>query len=693
MSVQFGICNVDGQPLERRVLEPIRPVLAPYGPDGEHIFHRDNLVILYRALHTTKESRYETQPHVSASSLAVTWDGRLDNREDLIRELGGALSPPPTDSSIAALAYERWGAQSFENLIGDWTLSIWNPKSQSLILAKDFSGTRQLFYRVDKQQVAWCTVLEPLLLFTSHGFEIEGEYIAGWLSQFPRCDLTPYVEIRSVPPASFVRIASTSHSISKFWDFNPKREIRYRTDREYEEHFRFLLSESVRRRLRSDSTIMAELSGGMDSSSIVCLADALITKGHAEGDEFETVSYYDNSEPNWNELPYLSAVEEKLGKKGHHIDVGLQNPFQSDPECVQLLTSPLAAEFSKDVHDQFQAAMLSTGSRVLLTGTGGDEITGGVPTPLPELQNLLARANFRELARQLKRWALNQRRPWIHLLWEAAAGFLPSTIDSLPMYLRPAPWIERRFIQEHSTAFTGYDSRLRLFGPLPSFEQNVAAFDFLRRQLGCEVLSASPAYEKRYPYLDRDFVEFMYAIPREQVVRPGQRRSLMRRALKGVVPAEILERKRKAYVAQRLIVGISSEWPRLQQVFQQSLSGSLGFINDAAFVEALDSLRRGKDVSMVAIARTLLLESWLINLEKHGILNSAQEAPLSEHLPLCERSQLRKSETKGGESNEVSETGTCATRISVCSDSEQRHSQGPKQDRQQPEAVSSSVRS
>jgi len=692
MSAQFGICNFVGRPVESDVLDTVRPLLAPYGPDDEGLFRRENAIIFYRALQTTRESHNERQPHISASGLAITWDGRLDNREELIRKLGGRLSPESTDLAIAALAYEKWDTESFQNLIGDWALSVWNPSDRSLILAKDFSGTRQLFYRIEKQQITWCTALEPLLLLAGHSFKLEGEYIAGWFSQFPRCELSPYVEVRSVPPASFVRVTETSQSVTRFWDFNPSHEVHLHSDREYEEHFRFLLSESVRRRLRSDSTITAELSGGMDSSSIVCLAHSLINKAYARTGRLETISYYNNSEPNWNELPYLTEVEEKIEKKGHHINAGLQNPFQLDLECARLMTTPVAAEFSAVSHDQFRAAMVSSGSRVLLTGTGGDEITGGVPTPLPELQDLLARVHLRQLAHQLKHWALNKRRPWIHLLLEAAAGFLPSTVYSLPKHLQPAPWINKRFVTTYGAAFTGYDRRLKVLESLPSFQQNVAAFNLLRRQLGCEVLPAFPHYEKRYPYLDRDLVEFMYAIPREQVVRPGQRRSLMRRALTGIVPAAVLERRRKAYVAHAGLAVISSEWPRLQQMFQRSLSGTLGFINDASFLEALDSIRHGRDVSMVLVARTLLLEIWLRNLEKHGILDHVDDSAPSERVLECERSQLRKTKAKGGDNNEVRETGTDAARNSTYSDPEQRHPQGPEPDGQQPQAVRSGVR-
>src|SRR5882757_9538167 len=109
MSVKFGKCSFDGKPVDPRDLDQVRPVLAPYGPDGEGYTCMDNFGVLYRAFHTTKESRLEHQPYVSASGGVITWDGRLDNREDLIGQLAGQLPTTSTDVSIAALAYERWG--------------------------------------------------------------------------------------------------------------------------------------------------------------------------------------------------------------------------------------------------------------------------------------------------------------------------------------------------------------------------------------------------------------------------------------------------------------------------------------------------------------------------------------------------------------------------------------------------------
>ena len=173
--------------------------------------NRLNLCILYRAFHTTKESRRETQPHVT----------RVRRRHHLGRPPRQScrthshvcaidLTISATDVSIVAAAYEEWGADCFSKLVGDWALSIWDSKSRSLILAKDPIGTRHLYYSMDNDQVTWSTILDPLVLFADKSFALSEEYIAGWFSFFPATHLTPYIGIDSVPPSSFVVIRAAS---------------------------------------------------------------------------------------------------------------------------------------------------------------------------------------------------------------------------------------------------------------------------------------------------------------------------------------------------------------------------------------------------------------------------------------------------------------------------------------------------
>jgi asparagine synthase (glutamine-hydrolysing) len=591
--------------------------------------------MLYHALHTTRESRREIQPDVSRSGCVITWDGRLDNRVELIHQLSTSLSIDSTDVSTVSAAYEQWRADCFAKLIGDWALSIWNPSERSLILAKDPVGTRQLYYSVENDLVTWCTVLDPLVLLAGKAFELDEEYLAGWFSFFPAAHLTPYVGIDSVPPSCFVLLQRERQTIGRCWDFDPNKRIRYRTDAEYEEHFRTVFAKAVQRHLRSDAPVLAELSGGMDSSSIVCMADSLIAGGAAETPRLDTLSYYNDSEPNWNEGPYFTRVEKKRGRTGCHIDVGTHESIHAESDSASFFATPGSGTGRPTrASREFAECMASQGNRIVLSGIGGDEVTGGVPTPTPELMDLLARGRFQALARQLKVWALDKRKPWFHLFLEAARGFFSPPLVGVPKEIQPALWLHPSFVRRHRTALTGYPSRVSLFGSLPSFQENVSALDALRRQLACSPLPSEPAYEKRLPYLDRDLLEFLYAIPREQLVRPGQRRSLMRRALSRIVPEELLNRRRKAFVVRSSMVAISTEWASLTKVTQHMATIALGIVDANAFDAALQRTLHGQEVHVVTIMRTMRIEFWLRRLRDQGIFRRA--SPLGRSIvPSC----------------------------------------------------------
>jgi asparagine synthase (glutamine-hydrolysing) len=595
----------------------------------------------------------EQQPVVTSSGAVMTWDGRLDNRSELLALLPGSLTLTSPDVAFATAAYERWGTGCFSKLLGDWAVVVWDAPRHSLYLAKDVIGTRQIYYSIEETQVTWSTILDPLILLAGRAFSLNEEYIAGWFSFFPAAHLTPYIGIHSVPPASFAQIGAQGRLIRKYWDFDPARRVRYHREAEYEEHFRTVFREAVRRRLRSDGPVLAELSGGVDSSSIVCIADQLIEAGAAETPRLDTVSYFNDSEPNWNERPFFQKVEEKRGRKGCHIDVGTEDALRLRFRSDGFEATPGASECATDASRQFAAYVSSHGNRVILSGIGGDEATGGVPTAVPELADLLAKGQFRRLARGLKVWSLHQRRPWFHLFFAVVRRFLPGALIGPPQFRCPAPWLHTDFVKRNRLALEGYESRLRFRGPLPSFQDNLSTLEGLRRQLACDALSAELPCEKRYPYLDRDFLEFLYAIPREQLLRPGQRRSLMRRALSGIVPPEILDRKRKAYIVRASIIALSSGWDAIAALSRNMVGSSLGIVDETLFAETLEKACCGEEVPMTTLIRTLGVESWLRNLRTSRVVKDLPAD--SSVFVVGKQSQLRHTNKKGGEQDEIRE--------------------------------------
>src|ERR1700753_247255 len=206
------------------------------------------------------------------------WDGRLDNRNDLILRLGDSLQSDTSNAAIARAAYERWGADGLVNLIGDWSVVIRDHVNRTTVLASDFAGVRPLYYHVRAGRVRWSNRLQSLV--EANGVsELDEQYVAGFLT-FGGCpNRTPYKGVHSVPPGHAVCVSSEGTSVRRFWAMPVGDEIRYGNERRYEEQLRALFREAVAVRLQTESPVLAELSGGLDSSSVVCMANQLMRSG------------------------------------------------------------------------------------------------------------------------------------------------------------------------------------------------------------------------------------------------------------------------------------------------------------------------------------------------------------------------------------------------------------------------------
>ena len=613
MDAQFGEWRIDQN---RASLPGTRTgtVCAKFGFGGDSSYRGPGVEVHCLSFPCT-EPTVSCQPQLLSSGEVLVWGGRIDNARELARELGS--SEDASDDAVLRMAWLRWHEGLLRRLLGSWALSVWNPGDRSLRLATDFLGSQHLYYMHEPKLVRWCTSLPPLVALAPEDLRLDEEYIAGWIAGFPRAELTPFCEIRRVPGACVVHVTARGCAIRRYWSFDGSRQSRHAADADYEAQFVDLFGRSVKRCMRSAWPVIAELSGGLDSSSIVCMADRIsVAAAHPL---IDTISYYNDGESNWNERLWFSKVEAVRGKIGLHIDV-------SRPACLETGTADQdgalcwPGAIATPQKNALLEYMARGGHRVLLSGIGGDEFLGGVPTPLPELENLLARGHILRLIARMTEWSLIQRRPLIHLLRDTAAGFLPVSVARILRHRRLPSWVSPQFARHQRRALEQYPRRWQLFGPLPSFQENLDALDGIRRQLSCTETSAGYAFEKRYPFLDRDLLEFLFSIPREQLVRPGQRRSLMRRALRGIVPDEILGRRRKAYVTRAPLEMAQIEYDKWSHSGRPMVAERHGYAQTAAFLDALERARQGRSVPIIPLLRTVALEEWLRALESKGWL-------------------------------------------------------------------------
>jgi len=623
MSVQAGIWNFDDEPVDPRLLKNLSESLKQQGPDGESCYVKSNLAMLYRPFHTTRESRCEKQPYLSRRGFVLTWDGRLDNRDELAAEFRSHLVAQPTDVAIVAANFDHWETDCFRRITGEWALSVWMPQQRELVLALDYMAIRHIFYYLKRDRVWWATDLLPLVLHSGDDFHIDDDYIAGYLAHDPDAYLTPYREIREVPAGQFVRIRDGKASAERYWRFSPKSRIHYKTDVEYEEHFRHVFRQSVRRRLRADSTILAELSGGLDSSSIVCMADDIMAKEGAPTPRLDTLSYYDNTEPSGDDSIYFQKIEEKRGRVGKHIDASKLGNSLASLEYSDFESLPGHLGPTQDLEVERAAVLRNGGYRTVISGIGGDEFTGGVANPNGQLADLIVQFKFITLARQLKAWSLIKRRPWVQLLALAWMDSLPPSLGQhFLKHARVEAWIKKDFAKRTKLAVRLLDIDEHFGLCLPSRRSNIAGVMLMANKLSKWTCPALVPEERRYPYLDQNLVHFILSIPASQLLRPGDRRSLMRRALVGIVPSEILQRRTKQFGARTPILLVDKHVDQLQEVFENPLSSRMGYINNRQFLEALAAFRDGKEIHTIRMLKTISLEFWLRDLRSRNLINA-----------------------------------------------------------------------
>ena len=418
-----------------------------------------------------------------------------------------------------------------------------------------------------------------------------------------------------------MRVTDGRASVERYWRFSPKSRIRYKTDAEYEEHFRHVFRQSVHRRLRSDSPVLAELSGGLDSSSIVCMADDIVSRGEAQPPRLDTLSYLDLSEPNADDWIYSQTIEQKRGKVGLHMDASLLGSRPSSLEYSDFVPLPGPLNSWNNFKSERASLVRDGGYRAVLSGIGGDEFMGGIPNPSAQLADLIVHFKLVSLAKQLAAWSLVKRRPWIHLFLQAAVELLPASLGRYVIkQAQVEPWIDDKFAKRKKLA-------LQLLGPSESFGTRLPT---KRSYVGGVLLTANRlakvrssdlwVEEARYPYLDQELIDFVLSIPAGQLLRPGERRSLMRRSLVGLVPDEVLARRTKQLMAHSQLLAFDRGLNELNTAFARPLCSRLGYIVGEKFLEKLCAAKNGKTTDIPRMIRTISLEFWLRCMVARGFL-------------------------------------------------------------------------
>jgi asparagine synthase (glutamine-hydrolysing) len=501
-------------------------------------------------------------------------------------------------------------------LIGDWSLVIWDATARSVLLASDYAGIRPLYYYRSADYLLWSSSLANLVRWTGIG-ELDGEYVAGFLTRGSVARRTPYRGIYPVPPGHAVCVSRERVSARAFWTLPVHQETRFEDGRCYEEQLRNLFREAVSVRLRTDSPVCAELSGGLDSSSVVAMASQLMAGNSAGRSKPVTFSY---THGGCTDERYFKAVERACNLSGIHLDLE-EYPFVAANQAASAAPSlwePRLAELARRI--------AAIGSSVFLTGQLGDFIMGNTFDDSEQVADYLQQGHLLEAAHEAFAWSQSLQAPIYSILWRALRTSCSSWTAST----------DPRISSGVCSCYAHVDSLAR------KFRKRFPPHELERLRAGCW-RQASPGRRRRFralsemlearmlqapetlqhisythPFAHRPLVEFMLTIPAGEVCRPGEPRRLMRRAFAGFLPAAILKRKSKAVytrVYRQALVPLAAELLMRPESIRLV---ELGYVDRQSITERLTRFVQGLDCNESQLRQLILFEFWFRNRENSG---------------------------------------------------------------------------
>jgi asparagine synthase (glutamine-hydrolysing) len=563
MSAIAGLIQFDGAPVDPVTIRRIAARLRLRAPDRVSSWIGDSAALFHATVAVTPGSETEQQPIVGKQSgLVITFDGRLDNRDELIDQL--ALDRGCTDAAVVLAAAETWGDGTASRLLGDFALAAWNPRTRRLMCARDITGVRTLHYRVGAGWIAFASALDVVVAGIAPLPAINEGMAAEYLASFIVSQRdTLFQDVFRLPAAHCLTASSAGRSLERYWTPDPKHTVRYAGDAQFEEHLRDLMQHSVACRLRTPRPVAVMLSGGIDSSAVTAVAASLVRERAAAATGIETLSL--SVEGAGDERHYFEQVCAHCRVPSHRIN---EQPPRSG-QFFEEISLDLDAQIypHSPTVDRLRARARELGARVLLTGMGGDDWLGTSPAAYADL---VKQGAVVALGRRLRADAASADflgwRDTIRLgLWP----LVPPAIQQLTRRVlgrgRAPAWIAPAF-----ASHAALDERLSAFRPelrFPSYE--IEDMWFLGT-VGMTVHASETVtrggdrfgIEHWHPYRDRRIIEFGLGLPPEQLWRDGRPKDLLRRAMAPLVPAQVATRTTSPAADHTFMHAIEAELER-----------------------------------------------------------------------------------------------------------------------------------
>lgn len=582
MSAIAGLVHFDQRRPDHATIERMQSVLAPYGPDAQMARSAGHVAVLRTLLRSTPEDSLDAQPlNHQASGLMMVFDGRLDNRDELITSLGLRPGEARTlaDSDLVFRACLRWGEDTPGRLLGDFALACCNTRERTVWLARDPMGQRPLYWHLRPELLAFASMPKGLLAVPEIPKAVCQEVLHDFLCLLPMTGSESfYRDIHRVEPGQVVHFRDGRMNSRRYHDFCRQRELKPASDQACVEALDAELSRAVACRLRSSGPIASHLSSGLDSGTVTATAARLLAANDRKLLAYTAVPRQGFEGPvprHWHadEGPAARAVAGLYPNIEHRlIRTGERSPLDGIEQIVEAMDRPPLNLCNLNWCRAIEEDAAERGVRVMLTGTRGNASISY--DGLPRLPALLRRGRWLSWWREINALRSNNRAlGGRRLVLQSIGPYLPLFIWSRLARRHGMAWSLNdycpagddfldRMQQRMKVSRGDWDPHFRPWADGRSMRISMLEWADIGDY---NAASDMAGLSVRDPTADLRLVELCLAIPDDQYLRDGQTRWLLRRLMRGHLPDQVVDAQSKGYQA--------ADW-------YESLGNSLLEVND-----------------------------------------------------------------------------------------------------------------
>jgi len=560
------MCGINGIALSSRSkrqiseadLRRMSDVISHRGPDGDGVYIDGRVGLGHRRL-SIVDVAHGAQPMFNADrSCSIIYNGEVYNHADYREELiaKGYEFQNRSDTETILHLYEEYGRDCVDYLRGMFAFAIWDKRKQELFIARDRFGVKPLYYVHDSEgNLFFGSEIKTLL--EAGGVKVEINFDAlpdQFANHGTSGDETLYLGVKRLLPGHTMTWKDGRLDIREYWDlsFEPKHEVR--RDAEYVEEWSELFRKSVELRLMADVPLGMFLSGGIDSSAIAGVMSTMVK----EPIKTFSVGFREREA---NEFEYARIVAEKFGTDHHEITITPDQFFEALPKLIWHEDEPIG--FLASVPLYFVSKLAQEHVKVVLTGEGSDETLAGYGRYATALKLLNYGERYESMTptflrdavrggvatlpaalnRKLNRTFLSREADIENLFFDNFGVFPKSMqarlfsrntkdrVADLDPYAKQNAWIEKCDASDILDKLLYADTKTYLHELLMKQDQ----------------MSMAASIESRVPFLDHKLVDFTARMPREMKRRGATTNWLLRDAMKGNLPPEILDRPKMGF--------------------------------------------------------------------------------------------------------------------------------------------------